>query len=298
MLSYEESDYPVALNKAHDIIYYHKKEVKDFEKLPYHKYKITEEEADEVYRAIRGTRDSHYPANAIEYYEKAKADLKERQGKILHSPSLLFMYPQDIPNQRQFIICTGMAGSGKSWWIGSYIRLYLQLFPNHKIYIFSKKDFDEAYDVQFRSEFKDKTIVRIPLDEAFLDSDLEASDFKKSLCIFDDIENIRDKLVRKKVYELKDDLSCTGRVNNTYLLLANHLAMNYRETRVDLGEADGVVVFQSGNKLHVNNLLKTHVGLDSRQIEQVFDTLKESRWVFVKKTHPMYFVSEHSVVLF
>ena len=116
--------------------------------------------------------------------------------------------------------------------------------------------------------------------------------------IFDDIENIRDKNIKKKVYQLKDDLSMTGRVNDTYILLANHLAMNYRETRSDLGECDGVVVFQAGNKLHVNNLLKTHVGLDPRQIDQIFETLKSSRWIFVKKTYPMYYVSEHSVFLF
>jgi hypothetical protein len=296
MLSYDTSDLPIAICKSGEIVHYHPKKVKFVEKLDYKSYDLTDDEADEVYNAIRGTKDASYPAKALEYYEKAKADIAEKTGKAISSSSKFMVVPMDIPKQRQYIVLTGMAGSGKSCWTADYIGLYHQMFPDNKIFIISKKDYDEAFDEKYRALIKKGGMIRIILDEDFLMDETDVSDFKDSLVVFDDIENLTGAM-KKKVYWLKDYLALTGRSNNIYLILCNHLAMNYRETRTDLGECDAVVVFQSGNKLYIENLLKKHCGLNKSQIADVFDLLNESRWCFVKKTVPSYIVTEHKVVL-
>ncbi len=293
MLSTRESSLPLAIirNQSQDyIIYYHPDENKEVKRFPKQGFNLTDEEIDDVYRIVEGHKSAIYPEKYLAYYEKAKADYRLQKAKeyIVESPLQLFPIPQEIEGQRQSGLITGISGAGKSVFASQYAMLYHKMFPKNGVFLISKKDSDPAFEAL-------KFIVRIPLDEEFLECDMDTSDFKDSLVIFDDIENIKDKEIKTKVYKLKDNLAETGRSENVYLLTCNHVAMNGKETRVDLNECDFVVVFKSGSAYHNENLLNKYVGLSKPQIKKIFEI--KSRWYFVKKTDPMYVISENKIML-
>jgi len=302
MLSYDTSEKPLALSKNGDVIYYHKHAIENFDFLtPDPKDKLSKEDQEKVYRAIKGTKDEHFPSKALSYFHKAKVDMKEKLQKTISvkdEKDSYFPYPLNEAHQRQFLILTGASGSGKSYWCSQYMKIYHQMFPKNKIIIFSKKNFDPAYEEKNIDLVEKKILIRIPLDDEFLEENLDTKDFKNTLVVFDDIENIPNKAIQKKVYALKDNLSQTGRVEGIYIILCNHMGMNFKETRIDLGEADGVVVFQSTNPGQRDNLLIKYCGLSKDQVLEVGNLLKNSRWCFVKKTHPSYIVTEYRVTLF
>lgn len=293
MLSYKDSNLPLAIvqdRPGNQIIFYHPEKQTEYERLSGKKYNLSPEDEDIVYSILEGHKEAKYPARYLEYFEKAKDEFKQKLAKeiVVSPPGKLMIIPQEIENQRQFILVTGNSGAGKSFWTAMYMRMYHKMFPHNPIFIISKKDSDPAYDVL---DF----ITRIPLDENFMDLELDTKDFEDSLVIFDDIENIIDKKIKKAVYDLKDNLSETGRSHGIYMILCNHLAMCGQTTRKDNNECDAVVVFKSSSKFHRDNLLKTYVGLDKKQITDVNEI--PSRWLFIKKSDPMYVVSENKVML-
>lgn len=291
MLSYKESKLPIAINsKTREIVYYHPEEVTNYEKTPHLKYKIGQDEADRVYEVLEGSKDARFPANAIRFYEKAKEEFLSKKCKKLElqGEGEFLPLPLNIKDQRDYGLITGSSGAGKSVFTSKYIELYHMMHPSNGIYIFSKKDSDPAYD-------KFKYITRVRLDEKFLDLGLDVPDFKDSLVIFDDIENIMDKSIKAEVYQLKDAIAETGRSLNINMILCNHLAMCGQKTKIDLNESNFVVVFKSSSKYHIENLLKKYVGLDKRQMEELLEI--NSRWLYISKTVPMYAVTEKKIIL-
>lgn len=287
MLSYSPSNLPIAIDKSKKIVYYHPEEKTDY--VQYDKYDegLSQEEKDNVYKVINGHQESKFPGKALLYYQEAKKNHKSKIAKELSGIDFKPI-PQEKENQRQFILVTGSSGAGKSTFTADYMVNYHKMFPNNPIFIFSKKDSDPAYDsLNF--------ITRVPLDEEFVEMELDTDYLRDSLCVFDDIENIFDKAIKTKVYQLKDSLAETGRSFNIYMILCNHLAMNGNSTRKDLNECDAVVVFKSSSNYHIENLLRKYVGLDKNQITEIKDL--KSRWVFIKKDVPMYVVSENKVIL-
>lgn len=295
MLSLKESKYPIAYYNTRgrpQIVYYHEEnQVEEPEQLEDDTEQLTQHEIDLVYKTIRGTASTmeRFPLKALNYYQKAKQDYSQKQGKEITIPAenKFTVIPKEIPNQIQFTLVTGKSGSGKSYWTGQYIDMYHKVFPENPVFIFSKKDDDPAYDCY-------NYITRIPLDEEFMNTDLDTHQLHDSLCVFDDIENC-PRGINEKVHALLDNLSECGRSENCYLVLCNHLSMCGNKTKRSLNESDSVVIFKNSSPYHVKNLLEKHVGLDKRQIDIVMS--QKSRWVFINKSEPQYCVTENKVFL-
>jgi len=293
MLSLKESKCPLALFATRgrsQIVYYHSKEESEE---PEHldDPNLTDIEIQAVYNTIKGTNANAFPAKAFEFYQKAKQDYLNKIGKEITLPPAsggkFEVIPTERANQIQFTLVTGKNGSGKSYWTGQYMNMYHKMFPENPIFIFSKKNEDEAYDCH-------TFVTRIPLDEEFLETELDVEQFRDSLCVFDDIENCK-KGVNEKVHSLLDNLSETGRSNNIYIILCNHLSMMGAKTKRSLNESDSVVIFKNSSPFHVKNLLSKYVGLDCEQIATIMSL--PSRWVFIKKDEPQYVVTENKVFL-
>ncbi len=295
-LSYEESDYPIAIGNGR-VVYFHRRETKP-EKLDTDGYDITKDEADQIFDIIQSQKKgATFAHKHLRYYEDCKEEYLLGKGKsIILEPdhkgktSEWQIIPKEIENQRQDICVSGPSGSGKSTWTSKYMKIYHQLNPKNKVIIFSKKTEDPAYD-------SFKFVKRIPLNDDFIDLELEPEDLKNTLCVFDDIENISKKEVKAAVYKLLNDVQETGRSMNINVILCNHVVMNGHSTKVSLNECDGMVFFESGSAKHRKNTLDTYVGLDKNQIEIVNNMLKKSRWVFINKSCPVYAVSETKIIL-
>lgn len=224
------------------------------------------------------------------FYNKAKNEYDGKIGKelIIYDGQFQIM-PSNIPNQRECLYISAPSGAGKSTFASNYCRAYKKMFPHNRIFLFSKKTEDEVFD-------KLPYIQRIILDEGFGDGEpLDCNDLQNSLCVFDDIENIREKFIKDAVYKLKDNLLETGRSANIYVCICNHIAMNYKETKIDINESTAYVFFKNGNNYHTQRYLKEYIGLTKDKINRLMDM--PSRWIMVNKTYPMYAVSENEIIL-
>ena len=197
---------------------------------------------------------------------------------------------QHIPNkktERQILYITGASGSGKSYYTRNYCNEYKKLFPKNDIYLFSSIQEDSSID-------KVKDMMRIRLDNEFLQTDLNVNDFKDSLVVFDDTDCITNKMMKMKVNNILNMLLETGRHTNTSVIYTSHLPTNGLDTRRILNECHSVTIFPTslGGRA-LKYLLENYFGLDKDQIKKLKKL--QSRWVTIIKGYPMTILSEKDV---
>ena len=242
-------------------------------------------------------------------------DIKDRSKfKKLYDDDLLDMYTKELVNQyirnkektfyeikkgsvfpipqmdSERIYISAPSGSGKSTFIGQYLEQIRKQDKKRPIYIFSRVAEDEPLD-----RFKKTT--RIPLEMKFWEKyKIKPEDFKKSVCIFDDIDTITDKALLSLVRSFRDDLLECGRHFDITTICTSHLISNYSKTRTMINEANAVVLFPKGaGQYSVKQFLEKNIGLSSGQIKQILNL--PTRWLFIWKSYPRYIVYQKGVLI-
>jgi hypothetical protein len=191
---------------------------------------------------------------------------------------------QQIPNvmkERDVVYCSGMSGSGKSYYIKNFAQYYQKLYKDREIYVFSGIEEDSGSLDQI------KNLKRVKIfEEGFLDSEFSLEDFKDSLVIFDDLEMINNKPLKTKIMKLQHSMLCGGRHKQISVCVANHSVANGAETKLILNEANTIVLYCKGlGKRVLKYVLDDYLGQDKATITKI--THAKSRWVAILKTFPM-----------
>lgn len=311
MLSFYKSDKPIAKiidpegDNNNKIIYLHREvdpekmidadifEImsSDFFREKGDKYSLKITDIEKIYRALTNGHEIHDNGSKLEqWYNKAKQHYDEkriREFKLIDGH--FEVLPSLQRNQRDFLYICGPSGVGKSTFGSIYIKNYHKTFPSNPIYIFSQKEEDPAFD-------KYKFIARVEInDDWLLGEPLQPTDFKNSLCVFDDIENIPNEKVKDQVYKLKDAMLEIGRSMNINVIVTAHLSMNYKSTRKDLNELSAMVLFKNGTQYHIQRYFKQYLGLDKNQSQRILNT--KSRWILISTQFPMYVLTENEIFL-
>ena len=204
------------------------------------------------------------------------------EGKFQQIPN----FNADKDNIREILMVTGPSGSGKSTYICNYLKEYKKQYKNNPIYLFSTLKSDKSLD-----KMKPQ---RINISESLLEDPIVLDDLKDSICIFDDIEAIKDKKVRKYVFDLMDEIATTGRHTNTSLINANHIATNNKDTKTMLSESQVIVYFPNAGSVHgINYLLKEYVGIDKDVIKMIKKS--KSRWCAIFRQYPQVIMLERDI---
>lgn len=244
---------------------------------------------------------------ALTFKDKGRALAKIESGKL--SNKILFVTEeenektfnklniddgklQQIPDpdtERQILYITGPSGSGKSTYTANYTKLYKKVFKKNPIYIFSALKDDETLDVLQPKRFKiDK--------ESLLDDPINVSDLSNSLCIFDDIDSIPNKVLKNAVYAILDEILTTGRHFKISCIITNHLPSGGHLTRQILNECHSVTYFpHSGNNGKLKKFLIDQIGLEKNDILE--NKKSKSRWATIFKNYPMVNMTEKSIKL-
>lgn len=193
--------------------------------------------------------------------------------------------PSDISERLYFC---GPSGSGKSYSMSTYIKNFKKIFPKTKIFLISDQPEDEQLD-KFNP-------VRILINEELLDDPIQVEELKNSLIVFDDIDSITNKELKKQIETLRDTILKRGRHFNEYCLTSNHQCTEFFKTREILSSANKVFVYpQSGSSYSIKYMLNKYIGLSKEQIQKIFDL--KSRWVCICKVAPMWIMYDHGVYL-
>ena len=187
---------------------------------------------------------------------------------------------QIIPTskEREIFYITGQSGSGKSYLCGQFIKEYHKKYKTRPIYVISALPSDPTLD-KLRLPLK-----RIRLDQTFVETPIDISEFNKSLVLFDDHDSIQGK-AKSKVCKILNALCEIGRHFSTTVLICNHAATRGKETKILLNESNNFCIFPrtSGNR-NINYLCDNYIGMTSKEIAEIKKL--ESRWVMIHRGYP------------
>lgn len=223
-------------------------------------------------------------------YNLCMAVLDEVVGREirLDNDAVMQPLPNTEPNQVDQLFVAGPSGAGKSTYIANFLIEYKEIHPDNDIYLFSRKDTDEALDAI-------PGIKRVKIGQDLYEllkavNNLEI--FKDTACIFDDIDTIPDKQLLEFIKKLRDDLLETGRSHNITVITTSHQILNWKNTRNMLNESSAITVFPSrGSTMQIQTLLKNYMSLDSATIARIIKST--GRWVTIYKKSPQYVIYEH-----
>lgn len=194
----------------------------------------------------------------------------------INKPERLVPYPD--PHHRQVIYVAGASGSGKSTYAAQYIYNYLDIFPNNKVYVFSRLELDDNLDSM--------GCIAIPINQELSKIDI-INDISNALCLFDDIDTIPDKKIKDLVYKIQNDILETGRHKNIYIVVTSHLinGNDKKNCRTILNESTCITFFpKGGNSYSIKYLLKNYLGFGKKQIDALLQI--PSRWITIYKNYP------------
>jgi len=220
-------------------------------------------------------------------YDMAQEELGKLEKKYLEIPPQLGKI-EPVPMQESSRIGVfGPAGVGKSTWISNFFKKYLEYYKDNKIYIFSPKLDDPAFK-------KIKNLSYVKLDDSLIKDPLDVSEFKDSICCFDDIESITDKRLNNAVRVFRDQCYEIGRApTNITTIAVHHVILANDRTKIILNESDQVVLFPKSNFAAISNLCKRYYGFTKDQLEYLRDV--PSRWAVVKRSYPTTIITENAV---
>lgn len=191
--------------------------------------------------------------------------------------------PNDKTN-REVLYAGGMSGSGKTYYVKTYVKELSKKYPKMPIYLISPFEEDESLD--------EIDPLRIKIDMDLVDEPIDPKDLKNSCIIFDDIDSIEMKS-KKETKEIKEAIKILlhrclkiGRHYNIHVLQTNHLLCDRDNTKDILNESHHITFFpHSGSKMSMKRLCEEYGGID-------YDTLKKikkmkTRWCTIHRNYPI-----------
>lgn len=192
------------------------------------------------------------------------------------------LLPTNEKNQTDVCYYVGPRGCGKSYALSEYVKNYILLYPDNKVFLFSDKDEDHVLD--------DLINKRIDLKTYIEKGELTHNDFKyPCLVIFDDIDMLQNKSkqenLRTKIFTLMNQLIQYSRSKKITVIQTSHLGANREETQHVLNGCTSFTFFPAAKIAQVDYILKKYMGLNDSQIKKL-DELDNTRVITLVKSCP------------
>lgn len=212
----------------------------------------------------------------------------------LNDPNLILEFnPELQKDQNHRMLIIGQSGSGKSYWLGSFLNEFKKKYPKYKILLFSRHEYDSSIDDRV------KGIIRVGITEQeayeaekFKQPLFNMTDLKKTFCLFDDVFSA-SKILNKYYTMLMNDIVTNGRKYQINIASCIHNT-DYSKTRFLLSEATCMVFFLNSSKSLNKRIMIQNLGLDLKDVEKLL-SIKNSRWILIKNTNPLFIMTEKSI---
>ena len=176
----------------------------------------------------------------------------------------------------------------KTYFIDKYATKYHKLFGRMVVYITRNEEDDTL-------KKNEDLYTKILIDKHF-PMNLTMKSLKNCLVIMDDIENSNFPEITAYLYRLLDEIIKCGRHYNISIIFSNQQARQYKKTRNILENASLFVFFNPKQKSDQTiAIYKNKIGLSPKDIEHINNI--EGRWVAIRRTAPMYVVSQFETYL-
>jgi len=229
---------------------------------------------------IKGGR---YDKRVLFLHDKYTDDEKEMNFEIPDN-GILQPLPHSAKDQIEIMYVSAPTGAGKSYFSAQWVKQYLKKYKNNEFYLFSSVNEDKSLDKY--------DPVRIDITEDILNDPIQPEELADSVVVFDDVDTIRNPLIKNYVARFRDFLLEQGRHSNINIVVTSHVFMDNHNTKRILNEATSVCFFPrgGGGKYHIKRFLKVYGGLEDDQIKKIFKL--KSRWICFYRTYPNYIMHE------
>jgi hypothetical protein len=241
----------------------------------------------------------------IEYFKSGVEELENRSQNKIYSKGVDFVnnslkryldYGDSMslfpiinePSYRMYI--TALSGSGKSYFCKEWVKHNPPRGKESSVFLFSPVEEDESLKGI-------KNLIHLKLEnyEQEYEKTFELEDLPRgSICIFDDVESYKPEY-RKWYYQARDMIMERGRHHDLSCISVSHNPLNGIISKTCIRECQYYVCFPKFNVRDTRKLLETYTGMTKEQIDTLMNL--NSRWVFMKKTVPSYFVGQHQIGL-
>ena len=198
-----------------------------------------------------------------------------------------------VPNPitRDAINIYGQAGSGKTYWASLYAKQYRKKFPKADIYLITT-------NVENDPLYKGLKIKKLDISNRDLldDYNFNETTFADSLVIFDDIEH-NDAGIYMWIRKLRDMLFLKSRKHNVDIINIIHKGLDNKNSNTPNNECTGGVFFPRYGWSEAKKILTNYFNINSKQMEYINKSKKNSRWVYVHKVFPKYMITEQNIIM-
>lgn len=252
--------------------------------------KLKKTEIDNLVKLYKEGNTEHEDRKISKLLEKGIDYVNKSLKRYLEFPNEISLFPIITqPTYRLFI--SGLSGSGKTKFCNDFLKVN-KPSKDAGIFLFSPVTDDDSIKI--------KNLIHLKLENYYdeFKKDFEIEDLPKgSVCIFDDCDTY-DKQYRHLYQEARNKILERGRHLGLSCCVIQHQAMGGNRGRSDivLRECEFYCIFPKFNKRDSQNLLKNYTSMTKDKIDEVMD-IETSRWCFVKKSVPSYWISSHSCAL-
>ena len=211
-----------------------------------------------------------------------------------------FLLPCFDVEQRTIMYICGQSGSGKTTYAYNLAKLYLEMFKDAQIFMFSIKTSDKSIDGIQKLLGPDQYYGRININETFGEKGegdpLDLSYYENSLCIFDDYEAIEDKDVKKKLFILRQRMTTVGRDKHIHMCIISHLIIDTKYSdysRQMCLESHYFIISSKTIAKQLESFLKNYIiGNNKKKILGFIDNVKKYRFFTIYKNEMILMLSD------
>ena len=241
-------------------------------------------------------------------------------------------FPYIDDKKRYSFFISGASGSFKSSNAGSLISIFLRKIPKLYVIYFTgislDQNLEEYFEYLTKDNDKDKNKIIIITPKTFLDikkyndnnknknklkiplsveeiNQLQDKDSRQYLIIFDDIDNINNKVIRQLLLIFSSDILNTGRSHNKkhkhihIINISHNLTATQAHTRLYLRESLYCGFnLQSQSKNHIKNLLSIKYSADDDFVDEILKQKKEGAgFTWASSSYPYLIMNDKAIFI-
>jgi ABC-type lipoprotein export system ATPase subunit len=198
---------------------------------------------------------------------------------------MLFPYfPRNGEEERSMLYLTGSSGSGKTYFVNAYCQIYEKFYKGkNKLFFLTMNNWkvDKSLDKEIYEFVDMNKFINYFKDEENIKEFATSTNFDNSLFVFDDIGSL-DKKEEAVVWRIINIILEFKRKNKISCIIISHQATLGHLSKKLIPEIKNYVIFPKNLQVKSNRLLKTYLGLDTKQLYKIVEEdYKKSVWVSI-----------------
>lgn len=204
----------------------------------------------------------------------------------------LELSPYTPENQTLRITVVGASGTGKTYFMGSFLKRFVEK-NGYQVIMFTTHKYDPSIDK------RGFDVVRVNIDDddiinavKYKEKLFDMENLAKSFVLFDDTFDSQSRLRSKFFTDLSSDIAQNSR---KYDISSGYIIHNtdYSRTRMILSEATHIVLFLNSSRSMNKRIMKTYLGLEDDEINYLLDL--DSRYLILKNSAPLFLMTETQI---